>query len=324
MSLFSFDMDTLKRFEHGLDPLEPDKSTPPARIIGYGEISTIFEIMVPSLQGMAFKRLPVFRTPQEMDAYERLFMEYHRILEEEIDIRVPWHATARLVPDSGNSVIYCVQEKLTSGAFCHQLLHCLDDVSLVRVFRSVLMELKKIWDFNAAHEGVEVAVDAQLSNWVLMGDGVPEDLHGRDIPLAYIDTSTPLIRLNGQEQLNTDLFLRSAPSFLVWLIKLVFLEDVVSRYYDPHLVVADIIANLYKEGRNDLVEPFTREANLFFEDTVPHLGAKPITVKEVKSYYREDAFIWRMYLVLRKLDRFLQLRILGKPYPYILPDKIKR
>ncbi len=50
----------------------------------------------------------------------------------------------------------------------------------------------------------------------------------------------------------------------------------------------------------------------------------PVTEKEVASYYREDAMIWRVYLAFRKLDRFLHLRILGKPYVYILPEKIKR
>jgi hypothetical protein len=316
--------ETLKRFEHGLNTLDPDKSALPARIIGYGEISTIFEILDPSLQGMAFKRLPVFRSSGEMDDYEVLFKEYHRVLEKEIGIHVPWHSTVRLVPDSGNSIVYCVQEKMASGSICHQLLHCLDDASILKLFHAVLLELKKVWDFNKAHEGMEVAVDAQLSNWALLCHSLPERLESQDISLAYIDTSTPFIRLGGQEQLNTDLFLRSAPSFLVWLIKLVFLEDVVSRYYDPHLVVSDIIANLFKEGRQDLVEPFIGEANRFFENTVPHLKARPITLKEVRSYYREDAFIWSLYLLLRKLDRFLHLKIMRKPYPYILPGKIRR
>jgi len=317
------DIDTLCRFEGGLNPLEPSKSAMPARIIGYGEISTIFEIGEPSLQGLAFKRLPVFQSTAEMDAYEDLFREYHRVLEE-IGITVPWHATVRFTPETGNSVIYCVQEKMAEGSICHQLLHTLDDASILRLFVAVLQEMKKVWDFNASHEGIEVACDAQLSNWALLSPAPARSLDGDTLSLAYIDTSTPFIRLEGREQLNTDLFLRSAPSFLVWLIKLFFLEDVVSRYYDHHLVVSDIIANLYKEGRPDLVEPFIEEANRFFAEQVPHLNVRPITIKKVKSYYREDAFIWRLYLVLRKLDRFLHLRVLRKPYPYILPGNIRR
>ena len=40
-------------------------------------------------------------------------------------------------------------------------------------------------------------------------------------------------RIEGAEQLNAELFLRSAPSFLAWILRLLFLEDVVDRYYDP-------------------------------------------------------------------------------------------
>jgi len=62
----------------------------------------------------------------------------------------------------------------------------------------------------------------------------------------------------------------------------------------------------------------------FFEEEARKLDTAPITQKEVLSYYREDALIWRLYLNLRKLDRFLHTRILRKPYVYILPGKIKR
>ena len=57
--------------------------------------------------------------------------------------------------------------------------------------------------------------------------------------------------MDGVEQLDPELFLRSAPSFLVWLLRLLFLKDVVDRYYDFHLVAVDLIANFYKEQMRD-------------------------------------------------------------------------
>ena len=39
---------------------------------------------------------------------------------------------------------------------------------------------------------------------------------------------------------------------------------------------------------------------------------------------KEDAMIWRLYLALRKRDRFIHLRILRKLHVYILPGEIKR
>jgi hypothetical protein len=50
---------------------------------------------------------------------------------------------------------------------------------------------------------------------------------------------------------------------------------------------------------------------------------KPLTAKEIEDYYREDAFIWRIYLAFRKIDRALH-GVLGKDYPYILPERVER
>lgn len=71
------DPDLLRRFEEGLDPRNPHLSTISARIIGYGEMSTIFVIDHPGQAHIAYKRMPIFRTDAEMDAYERLFDAYN-------------------------------------------------------------------------------------------------------------------------------------------------------------------------------------------------------------------------------------------------------
>jgi hypothetical protein len=72
-----------------------------------------------------------------------------------------------------------------------------------------------------------------------------------------------------------------------------------------------------------LVPGLVGTVNEFFSSQINTGGIKPLTVEEIKSYYREDAWIWRLYLTFRKVDRSLH-RSFGKYYPYILPDKIKR
>ena len=143
------------------------------------------------------------------------------------------------------------------------------------------------------------------------------------IELVYFDTSSPLLRKNGKELLDSELFLRSAPSFLVWIIRLFFLKDVMNRYYEFRKVAVDLIANFYKEQRPELIPEIVDTVNDFFFEEIREKGLDPITVKEVRAYYREDAWIWGIYLTFRKMDRFLH-RLFGKDYPYILPDKITR
>jgi len=318
------DIELLERFEQGIDPASPHKSTIPARIIGYGEISTIFEILDDTQQGLAFKRLPIFRSRLEMDRYEELFLEYNRLLGEDIGICVPSYGLVRIYPPDGNLVIYNVQEKLPADSICNRVITELEDGSLVNLVKCILRTIKSVWTYNASHSSIKIGLDSQISNWAIKGGMPASKVFDDDIELIYIDTGTPLMRINGVEQLNTDLFLRSAPSFLVWLIKWLFLDDILTRYYDFHLVVVDLIANLYKEQRKEAVPLVIDAANNFFETGLAQFHLKPISLKEVRSYYREDAFIWRLYLALRRLDRLLQTRILKKPYPYILPGKIQR
>jgi len=130
--------------------------------------------------------------------------------------------------------------------------------------------------------------------------------------------------VNGVEQLDTELFLRSAPSFLVWILRLLFLKDVVNRYYDFHRVAVDLVANLYKEHRADLIPDAIHVVNDFFASEARDLNIAPLTEKEVRDYYQEDAQIWSLYFTMRKMDRFLRTRVLRGEYPYILPEKIVR
>jgi len=49
-----------------------------------------------------------------------------------------------------------------------------------------------------------------------------------------------------------------------------------------------------------------------------------ININEVEKYYREDKFIWSLFLRLKKIDRWLYSYLYNKPYQYLLPDKIIR
>jgi hypothetical protein len=319
------DISLLEDFEKGLDPRHPERSTIRAPIIGYGEMSTIFEIDDPSVQRYAFKRMPIFLSTEEMDQYENLYREYNRLINDDVGIHVPESKTVRVIPGKGNMVIYILQEKLPPQSICDRVIKVLDDNSILHLATLILREMKKVWVFNSSEGAVTIGLDGQISNWAIKGYEGPEPPRiDENTRLCYIDTSTPLMSTNGMEELNPDLFLRSAPSFLIWLIKLFFLKDVMTRYYDFHLVAVDMIANFYKEQRADLISSLIDRANSFFEEEAPELDVAPITEKEVRSYYREDAFIWSLYLSLRRLDRFLHTHILRKPYVYILPGTIKR
>jgi hypothetical protein len=110
------DVELLKEFERGLDPAHPEQSKIPARVLGYGEISTIFEIQSDSVKNLACKRLPIFQTRDEVERYEQIYRDYNEILEKKTGINVPDYGFAWFTTDAGRIIAFDVQQKLPSAS----------------------------------------------------------------------------------------------------------------------------------------------------------------------------------------------------------------
>lgn len=319
----SIDKELLKRFEEGVDPAHPEKSIIPARILGYGEISTVFELGHDGQDGIAYKRMPIFDTQQQVEHYTGIYHEYNELLLN-IGIDVPEYGSASIITDEGDIVFFVVQQKLMPESLGNKIIHSVPDDMVLRLVLQVLRKLKKVWDFNGTGTGIKIGIDGQISNWAVKNFDCGNPAITDQTGLFYIDTSTPLIRKQGVEMLESELLLKSTPSFLRWMVKWFFLQEVLDRYYDFRLVVMDLIANFYKEGRKDMVPGLIGLANKFFDEEANRHTIKPIEYKEVAAYYKNDAFIWTLFQKLRRFDRFLKTKVFMGRYPYILPEYIKR
>lgn len=296
----------IENFEKGLVPDHLDESRVKARILGYGEISTVFEIA--EMRDKACKRMPLFNSRKAAETYQLKYNRYCQYLSN-AGISVAESQT-RIVALAGKPVtLYIIQEKLSEHNFVNKLIRSLTDQSALELIHSIVLEILKVQEYNMQNaSNVELALDGQLSNWALEGDRI-----------IYIDTSTPLFKLKGKEQLDPELFLKSAPSFLRWIIRAYFLKGVMERYYDLRMILLDLVANMYKEKRDDLIPEGLLIINKLTEGTF-----SPITSGEVAAYYKEDKMIWRVFLSFRRLDKWIKTRLLRQNYPYILPGKIRR
>ncbi|MGC8900323.1 MAG: DUF6206 family protein [bacterium] len=320
---FNLDKELLERFENGLDPEHPDRSLIPAIVLGYGEISTVFGLKYEGQEDVVYKRMPIFDTMHQVEHYIEIYNEYNRLLLD-IGVEVPEYDSISIVTAHGDIVFFVVQKRLIPKSFGNKVIHVASEKDIFQLFLNILRQLKRIWDFNNSNSVIKMGIDGQISNWAIK-DFNPERLEiNEETKLLYIDTSTPLIRKNGKEMLEAELFLKSTPSFLRWLVKWLFLQEVLDRYYDFRLVIVDLIANFYKEGREDLIQHLIGHANEFLNNEAKVYSVKPIEYKEVHDYYKNDAFIWSMFQRLRRIDRFLKTRIFRTRYPYILPGQIKR
>jgi len=296
------DLEFLKDFEENLDP-KKGRSKYEMNILGYGGISVVFEVK--EQEGVAFKRIPNF-SPAEVEAYINLFHEYEGMLKE-AGLRLPKSDAAYVLRKDGKAVLYIAQEKLDPSSVCNKVIHKISIEEFKELFLRILEELRKIWDFNEKSE-VEIGIDGQISNFAL-----------RNGDLFYFDTSTPMVRKDGEHQINAEVFLRAAPPIMRTIVKRLFLQEILDRYFDFRLVVVDLLANLFKEKRSDAIPMLVDVANGFLAE----FGIENVTYKEIEKYYKEDSFIWSLYLNLRKFHRFIA-KTFGMRYEYFLPEKIER
>ena len=306
----SLDQRILENFERVLKPHKPEESDPPAVILGYGEISSIFQIG--ESKNIAYKRMPLFMDVSSAEDYIHQYREYCKLLQE-AGIVLPEDGIGIIALEGRPVVLYIGQKLLPPDRFGHKLIHSLDKEKAIALIQKVAASIFRIWEYNKkVKPGIELALDGQISNWVWLDDD-PES------ELIYVDTSTPLFHINGELQLDPELFLQSAPSFLRWIIRRLFLEDVLTRYFDLRKVFTDLAANLFKEQRSDLIPAALEIINLYLSDI-----QNPMTAGEIEKYYKEDKIIWQVFLGFRKIDRWLKTKVQRRRYEFILPGKIKR
>lgn len=294
----------LRSFEERLDPSNLGLSGG-ASLLGCGEISAVF-----ALEGdpdVACKRMPLFSSAAAAQGYADLYRRYVAYLRE-AGLELPEDDTCVVEMPGRPVVLYIAQKRLPPEVFGHALVHRLDERACRGLLDAVGERIARVFAFNERRRPrIELAIDGQLSNWALLEDG----------RLLFVDTSTPLHRLDGIEQLDPELFLASAPGSLRWLLRLAFLDEVMGRYYSPRRVYLDLVANLHKEKREDLVPLALEAANGRIQ------GEEPLTVDEVRTFYAADRRIWSVFQAFRRFDRWLK-RSRGSRYEFVLPERIAR
>ncbi|MFX0082184.1 MAG: DUF6206 family protein [Candidatus Hodarchaeota archaeon] len=317
------DIELLKQFERTIDTIHPEKGKIPIKILGFGEISLVFEIIGDPAQ-LAYKRIPIFDNEKQAKRHLWAYNEYCRILSDDIGLNLPEHDAIWFKNQKGEIKFYCIQQKIDPEAVGNKVIHSVSDNEIETLIILVMRELKKVWTLNKENPSLDVGIDGQISNFVVVNYEFNIPKIYNTSKLLYLDTSTPLFRKKHIEAMEADLFLKSAPSFLRFLIKALFLQEVVDRYYDWRLVAIDLIANFFKEQKSEIIPRLIRIINQFFKEEAEEFEIEPITFEEVYKYYKNDKMIWLFFQNARRLDRFIKTKLLRKNYDFYLPEKIRR
>jgi len=305
----------LADLERRLDPAAPER-TEGLAVIAYGEVSAC--LRVAGLPGFVSKRMSGFADAAAAQRYADLVREYLAALASAGVAVVDTH----LVPverPGRPPVVHLVQPELPADTLGHRLLVTADDATVADAVGRVLATTLRLATANRDRgDGLEVAVDGQLSNWSFPAPAKQ--------PPVLVDVGTPFLRRDGEHRLDLELLHRPIPpgirAYYRWRGEV---GAYVDEYFDPRLVAVDLLGNFHKEGRPDRIPLGVAAVNRWLADHADVVWEQPpVTVDEVRRYYEKDAGLLALYLRLRKADRFLRTRLLRRPYDYVLPERVDR
>jgi hypothetical protein len=264
--------------------------------IGFGEISLVLGWPADDPK-TACKRLPVFDSRAQFEAYRRTLADYLEALRR-AGVRVVETEMEGIVRADGSVAGYVIQPMLPAETIAPAVLHRSDPALGHPLVREVVAAA-------AAVVTPSVGIDAQLANWTWDGE-----------ESTYIDVSTPMIwTAEGKARLDLSLLARAYPAILRRPLRRFVAPRILDGYRDLRRVYLDLTGNLLKER----LEPWLPA---FLEQIRPRL-AEPLSEATVRSYYRSDARLWETLLRIRRLDRTWH-RLTRRPYPFLLPGAVER
>jgi hypothetical protein len=269
------------------------------KVVGYGEITAVVEWMAGG-EPVACKRLPGLADEAAFKAYANCIASYIERLASS-GIEVPQTEVQHVAQSDGSYTAYSVQVMLPRSSLLNQRLLTSSRQESIRTFEAIV-------DRIAASITDQMGLDAQLSNWAL-DDG----------RFWYFDITTPFLRdEHRMEMFDVELHIASVPWALQGqgLVRKFFLGAILDKYYTVRGALLDLLGNMIKERLDGLLPAFVEVAN--------RVVSPPFTVKEIARYYRDDARMWALLQGLRRTDRWWQMRVRRRPYPFLLPKDLPR
>ena len=316
----------LDETERRLDPADPEADGR-VQVLGYGEVSVA--LTVSALPGLVCKRMSGFADGAAVSVYRDLLDTYiAEVRRAGIRVIETW-AVPVMRPDRA-PVVYLVQPRVTADSLGNALIIAAHDDVVTAAIRSVLGAVTQLAEHTRSHpDGLEVALDGQLSNWSFGSESQELDPGTGTAPTTtgplLIDVGTPFMRHRGQHAIDREFLLAPVPAGIrAYYRRRRLVEAYLDDYFTPRLVALDMLGNFHKEGAPDRIDLATDVVNEWLVNTDLPGPRAPITRADVDAYYRKDADLLALYLRLRRMDRLVQTRALRRTYDYVLPGNVAR
>lgn len=257
-------------------------------ILGYGEISVALGWPI-SEPRFVCKRTPPFTQTQFAD-YRELVNEYITSLNAS-ELSVVDTTTVPL--NRGEQVIaFLVQPLLDSASLGQNVLKAAEPDADHPFLAALAKTLEVVTP--------ELSVDAQVTNFSWDG-----------YQLTLVDVGTPFLwDAAGTFRLDMKPFIGMFPAPTRPLVRRE-LTKLVTRWNDPRRVGIDIVANLYREGLSEWVDPMVVALNR-------QLPGKAISAEEARAFYDEDVKLWPLLKKLQAGERWWQTTVRRRPYDWFI------
>lgn len=258
-------------------------------ILGFGEISVALGYPGHAPTHVC-KRMPPFRGP-EFERYRELVLRY---VDEVRAAGVHVVQTQVLGVDVGDRQVgYIVQPLLPSKTLGHNILAA-SEPDPDHPFLTAVAEVVGLTTD-------QLSIDSQVTNW---------SWDGRQLTL--IDVGTPLL-WDDSDAMEMDMtpFLAMIPAPLRAVVRR-DLTKVSQRWRRPDGVGADIVANLYREGLDQWVDPMVTAL-----ERVVGPGETPAAAHG-RALYEEDLKTWPRLMKLKRIERAWRTKVRRQPYDFFI------
>lgn len=261
------------------------------KIIGFGEISIALGYPAGAPTVVCKRAAPA--TAEQAAEYQHLVERY---IAELTDLGIKVVPTSvRSVVRGDQHVVYLVQHLLPSESIGHNVLAAADPTPDHPLLTAIGHSL------GAASE--RVSFDAQVTNWSFDGEHV-----------TLLDIGTPFMwDRDNNALLDPDPLARMLPAVIrPYVVKDVL--RVMRRWQTPNGVATDLIANLYREGLPQWVEPATVALNRFLR------ANEQVDPSDGLQFYEEDRKTFPRIKRLQRIERAWSEKVRRRPYGYFVHE----
>ncbi|MEM9135487.1 MAG: DUF6206 family protein [Actinomycetota bacterium] len=272
-----------------------DRDDSTLNVLGYGEVSVALGWPIEEPRFVC-KRTPPF-SPTDFASYRNLVGEYIGALG---DAGLAVADTTILAIERGDEVVaYLVQPMFDAATLGHRVLAAAQPDPSHPFLVAVVDALEVVTP--------TLSIDAQVTNFAWDGSA-----------LTLVDVGTPFLwDRSGALRFDMRPFSRMLPA-ATRPLAIREMTKLVTRWNDPRRVGVDIVANLYREGLTQWIDPTVEALNRGLDPT------EPVTAEEGRAFYEEDAKIWPLLKRLQAAERWWQTSIRRRPYDWFIYSTFDR